>query len=62
MGGATNAFKSALAQPQALIGLWLGLADPYTAELCATAGARALAGLSVRWGPIVKQIGFTADS
>ena len=34
-----NGFKNALAQPgSAQIGLWLGLADPYTAELCATAG------------------------
>lgn len=35
---ARNPFKAALAQPAAQIGLWLGLADPYTAELCATAG------------------------
>jgi 4-hydroxy-2-oxoheptanedioate aldolase len=33
-----NAFKRALAAPGAQIGLWLGLADPYAAELCATAG------------------------
>ena len=33
-----NTFKAALAQPAAQIGLWLGLADPYAAELCATAG------------------------
>lgn len=33
-----NTFKAALAAPGAQIGLWLGLADPYTAELCATAG------------------------
>lgn len=33
-----NAFKKALAEPGARIGLWLGLADPYAAELCATAG------------------------
>ena len=33
-----NTFKRAIAQPGAQIGLWLGLADPYTAELCATAG------------------------
>jgi 4-hydroxy-2-oxoheptanedioate aldolase len=32
-----NTFKAALAQPAAQIGLWLGLADPYAAELCATA-------------------------
>ena len=32
---AANPFKAALAQPQAQIGLWLGLADPYTAELLA---------------------------
>lgn len=33
-----NTFKQALAAPRARIGLWLGLADPYAAELCATAG------------------------
>lgn len=33
-----NAFKRALREPIAQIGLWLGLADPYAAELCATAG------------------------
>ena len=33
-----NRFKAALAQPGARIGLWLGLADAYAAELCATAG------------------------
>lgn len=33
-----NPFKQALAAPGAQIGLWLGLADPYAAELCATAG------------------------
>lgn len=31
-------FKERLRRPEAQIGLWLGLADPYTAELCATAG------------------------
>lgn len=33
-----NAFKQALVGPEAQIGLWLGLADPYAAEVCATAG------------------------
>ena len=33
-----NLFKQALARPGAQIGLWLGLADPYAAELCASAG------------------------
>jgi 4-hydroxy-2-oxoheptanedioate aldolase len=33
-----NPFKQAIALPSAQIGLWLGLADPYAAELCATAG------------------------
>ncbi|OGB00472.1 MAG: 2,4-dihydroxyhept-2-ene-1,7-dioic acid aldolase [Burkholderiales bacterium RIFCSPHIGHO2_12_FULL_61_11] len=33
-----NSFKKALADGQAQIGLWLGLADPYSAELCAGAG------------------------
>ena len=33
-----NAFKAALARKEAQIGLWVGLADPYVAELLATAG------------------------
>ena len=33
-----NPFKRALARGDAQIGLWLGLGDAYTAELCATAG------------------------
>lgn len=33
-----NPFKTRLLQPGAQIGLWLGLADPYAAELCATTG------------------------
>jgi tripartite-type tricarboxylate transporter receptor subunit TctC len=33
-----NAFKRALTRGDAQIGLWLGLGDPCTAELCATAG------------------------
>ena len=33
-----NLFKQALAQGQEQIGLWLGLADPYAAELCAGSG------------------------
>ena len=33
-----NTFKQALAERRAQIGLWLGLADPYSAELCAGAG------------------------
>lgn len=35
---AQNPFKQHLAAGRAQIGLWLGLADPYTAEVCATAG------------------------
>lgn len=34
----TNTFKRALQGKTAQIGLWLGLADAYAAELCATAG------------------------
>jgi 4-hydroxy-2-oxoheptanedioate aldolase len=34
----TNRFKRALKEGRPQIGLWLGLANPYTAELCATAG------------------------
>ena len=33
-----NTFKHALANKQAQIGLWLGLADAYSAEICAGAG------------------------
>ena len=33
-----NPFKKALADKRAQIGLWLGLADPYSTELCAGAG------------------------
>ncbi len=33
-----NPFKAALTQKQSQIGLWLGLADPYCAEICAGAG------------------------
>jgi 4-hydroxy-2-oxoheptanedioate aldolase len=33
-----NQFKLALQQQRAQIGLWLGLANPYSAELCAGAG------------------------
>jgi len=34
----TNTFKQALVQGQPQIGLWLGLADPYAAEIVAGAG------------------------
>ena len=34
----TNPFKNALAQRQPQIGLWLGLANAYCAEICAGAG------------------------
>lgn len=33
-----NPFKERLQRAEAQIGLWVGLADPYTAEVCATAG------------------------
>ena len=33
-----NPFKQALLQKQLQIGLWLGLANPYTTEICAGAG------------------------
>ena len=38
MNSLLNPFKQALAERRAQIGLWLGLADPYSAELCAGAG------------------------
>ena len=34
----SNPFKQAITAGQQQIGLWLSLAQPYTAELCATAG------------------------
>ena len=34
----TNPFKAALAAKQAQVGLWLSMADPYLAEVSATAG------------------------
>jgi 4-hydroxy-2-oxoheptanedioate aldolase len=34
----TNPFKRALREGRTQIGMWLALADPYTAEVCATAG------------------------
>jgi 4-hydroxy-2-oxoheptanedioate aldolase len=33
-----NAFKAALARGEPQVGLWLSMADPYTAEVCASAG------------------------
>jgi 4-hydroxy-2-oxoheptanedioate aldolase len=33
-----NPFKSAIARGEKVIGLWLSMASPYTAEMCATAG------------------------
>lgn len=33
-----NPFKAALARGDKLIGLWLSMANPYSAEVCATAG------------------------
>jgi 4-hydroxy-2-oxoheptanedioate aldolase len=33
-----NAFKQALAERRAQVGLWLSMAEPYPAEMCATAG------------------------
>ena len=37
-----NKFKAALLETDSpLIGCWLGLADPYAAELCATAAVAA---------------------
>lgn len=38
MPAPVNTFKAALARDEQLIGLWLGLANPYTAELAAQSG------------------------
>ena len=35
-----NPFKAALGRGEVQIGLWLAMAAPYTAELCANAGRR----------------------
>jgi 4-hydroxy-2-oxoheptanedioate aldolase len=35
---AGNPFKAALARGETQVGLWLSLAEPYTAEVCASAG------------------------
>jgi 4-hydroxy-2-oxoheptanedioate aldolase len=45
-----NGFKQALAAREPQIGLWLGLADPYCAEICAGAGFDWLA-LDAEHGP-----------
>jgi len=45
-----NGFKQALAARETQIGLWLGLADPYCAEICAGAGFDWLA-LDAEHGP-----------
>ena len=33
-----NPFKAALARGEKVVGLWLSMANPYSAEICATAG------------------------
>ncbi len=38
MQSPVNPFKQALQEKRAQIGLWLGLADHYTTEICAGAG------------------------
>lgn len=38
MPAPVNTFKAALLGGEAQIGLWLGLANAYTAEICAGAG------------------------
>ena len=38
MPAPVNKFKAALSAKEKVIGLWLGLAEPYTAELCAQVG------------------------
>jgi homoprotocatechuate degradation regulator HpaR len=50
MNTPVNGFKQALAARRAQIGLWLGLADPYCAEICAGAGFDWLA-LDAEHGP-----------
>ena len=50
MNTPVNGFKQSLAARQVQIGLWLGLADPYCAEICAGAGFDWLA-LDAEHGP-----------
>ena len=50
MNTPVNGFKQALAARRVQIGLWLGLADPYCAEICAGAGFDWLA-LDAEHGP-----------
>jgi 4-hydroxy-2-oxoheptanedioate aldolase len=50
MNTPANGFKQALAEHRVQIGLWLGLADPYCAEICAGAGFDWLA-LDAEHGP-----------
>lgn len=50
MNTPVNGFKQALAARRTQIGLWLGLADPYCAEICAGAGFDWLA-LDAEHGP-----------
>jgi 4-hydroxy-2-oxoheptanedioate aldolase len=50
MNTPANGFKQALAARRVQIGLWLGLADPYCAEICAGAGFDWLA-LDAEHGP-----------
>lgn len=38
MAASGNGFKAKLQEPEAQIGLWLSLAEPYTSELCAGSG------------------------
>lgn len=38
MAAPVNKFKAAMARDEQLIGLWMGMAEPYTAELCAQFG------------------------
>ena len=50
MNTPANGFKQALVERRVQIGLWLGLADPYCAEICAGAGFDWLA-LDAEHGP-----------
>ena len=50
MNTPVNGFKQSLAARRVQIGLWLGLADPYCAEICAGAGFDWLA-LDAEHGP-----------
>ena len=60
-----NPFKAAIGRGDPQIGLWLSLADAYSAEICAGAGFHWLRSAAAKFSPIVAhqiaQYGFESD-